>query len=157
VEGELIAPPARKVVLEKLADQPSKPPSILIEKWLPYKPRTRRVIYERSKAQPSIQPHNLIIEWEAPHITVDRVCIDLGIVETVPEEYARKYSGELKQTGEIPSICSCHVLPDACNCGALDLKSSKLITTMSSPPQGTKPTVILEGDVQALSLLKFKF
>jgi hypothetical protein len=150
--SELTAPPARKIVLEKLPDQPAKPPNVIIEKWLPYKPRTRRVVHERYEAPTTLQPHNLIIEWETPQVNVERVFVDLGVVDTVPEEYARKYAGELKPSCEIPTICSCHLLPAECKCSASDPSSFAHITTMNAQA-GSAPTAFLEGDVHALSLL----
>lgn len=63
VEADPVPPPARKVIFEKMHDQPCKPPNILIEKWLPYEPRTRRVIFQRSCIQPPPNPKNVIIEW----------------------------------------------------------------------------------------------
>ncbi len=147
-------PPARKVVVEKLADQPQKPQNFVIEKWLPYKPRTRRIVYERSDVPAPPNPRNLTIEWEQPCVHIDRVCIDLGVVDTQPDEYIRNHASELKQPSEIPNICSCHMqtvqLPPPlphCSC-----KKSKLITTVgTSAHVGSTPSVILEGDVQALS------
>jgi hypothetical protein len=126
VEDEQKAPPPRHIVLEKLPEQPAKPPNVIIEKWLPYKPRTRRVVYE---TPPALQPHNLETKGEMPCITVKRLWFDIDVA----------WRG-------VPPVCG--------KCGIPDLNSSKLITTMSSPPRGAQPTVVLEGDKQAFSLLK---
>jgi hypothetical protein len=105
VEGTPVPPPARKVVLEKLPDQPQKPQNILIEKWLPFKPRTRRVVFQRSCVPPPPNPRNLVIEWEQPCVQVEQQCVDLGVVDADPETYARQYGPELKRPEEIPPLC----------------------------------------------------
>jgi hypothetical protein len=102
-----VPPPARKIVLEKMPDQPPKPQNILIEKWLPYKPRARRVVYERSEAPPPPNPHNLVIEWDAPNVEIEQQCINLGVVDTDPCDYVRQFGPELKQFCEIPDLCPC--------------------------------------------------
>jgi hypothetical protein len=93
------------VVFEKLPDQPPKPPNILIEKWLPYKPRSRRVIYERSCVPPPPNPRNLVIEWEQPDVEVEQQCVNLGVVNADPDEYIRQFGCELKQPCEMPDLC----------------------------------------------------
>jgi hypothetical protein len=106
VEGTPIPPPARKVVFEKLADEPAKPQNILIEKWLPFKARSRRVILERSNIAPPPNPKNVVIEWETPAAQIDQQCNDLGVVNADPEEYVRQHGCSLRQPHEIPNLCS---------------------------------------------------
>jgi hypothetical protein len=36
IRGKKYPPPPRKVIIERLAPLPSKPQSIILEKWLPY-------------------------------------------------------------------------------------------------------------------------
>ncbi len=134
VEGTPVPPPARKVILEKLPDQPQKPQNILIEKWLPFKSRTRRVVFQRSCVPPPPNPRNLVIEWEQPCVQVEQQCIDLGVVDADPETYVRQFGPELKQPCEIPPLC---------NGGACGLQRS---ATWSS----AETTLRLEGDVAAL-------
>jgi hypothetical protein len=119
VEGTPVPPPARKVILEKLPDQPPKPQNILIEKWLPYKQRSRRVVYERSCVPPPPNPRNLVIEWEQPEVQIEQQCINLGVCNANPEEYIRQFGCELKQPCEIPDICqTCPPAPAPVCCPA---------------------------------------
>jgi hypothetical protein len=135
VEGTPVPPPARKVVYEKLADQPAKPQNILIEKWLPYKPRTRRVVFQRSCVPPPPNPRNLVIEWEQPCVQVDQQCIDLGVVDADPQEYVCRYGPELKRPEEIPPLRQ----SGGCQSGL-----------QRSATWGASETLRLEGDVEAL-------
>jgi hypothetical protein len=71
VPGKVYAPPARKVVIEKLAPEPAKPPKIIIERWLPYEQPTQRVIFKPAK--PCIVPvkKNVLIEcWQTNNVEV---------------------------------------------------------------------------------------
>lgn len=105
IEGEPGQPPARKVVLEKLPDQPAKPQNIVIEKWLPYQARSRRVVLERVCVPPPPPTRNLIVEWQAPCVEVEQQCVDLGVCRADPCEYVKKYGNELKKACEIPDLC----------------------------------------------------
>ena len=129
VEGAPVAPPARRVVVEKLPDVPAKPQNILIEKWLPYGPQKRRVVFERSCVPPPQNPRNLIIEWQQCQPQVEQVCKDLGVVDADPEEYRRQYGTELKQASELPNLCQ----DDSCQAPAVQ-----------------EGVLELEGDVDAL-------
>jgi hypothetical protein len=142
-----VPPPARKVVFEKLPDQPPKPPNILIEKWLPYKPRTRRVVFQRSCVPPPPNPRNLVIEWEQPCVQVDQVCVDLGVCDADPDEYIRQFGCELKQPCEIPNLCQ------PCAAAAPCEQSRLLRTTSQATLSGSATTsTILEGDIAALKV-----
>ena len=166
VEGDPVAPPARRVVVEKLSNLPPKPQNILIEKWLPYKPQKRRVVYERSCAAPPANPRNLLIEWEAPEVEVEQVCRDLGVVDADPEEYRRQYGSELKQACEIPNLCQGNACPapaprlptpppptPQCGCQAPTprLPTPPACNTCGQRDQGRVSSLPeLEGDVDAL-------
>ena len=54
-------PPARKVVIERLAPIPSKPQAVIVERWLPYNENIkRRVVFQKAPADPIIvQPRNV--------------------------------------------------------------------------------------------------
>ena len=45
IRGKQLPPPPRKVIIEKLAADPQKPPNISVERWLPYDQIERRVSY----------------------------------------------------------------------------------------------------------------
>ena len=135
-------PPARKVVVEKLADQPAKPQNIVIEKWLPYKARTRRVVFQRSCVPPPPNPRNLIIEWQQPCVQVEQQCVDLGVVDADPEEYVRQYGCELKRPEDIPQLCQNG------GCGGNGLQRSATWAASSFSRAGD--VLRLEGDVDAL-------
>ena len=52
--------------MERLPKLPPKPPSIIIERWMPYKQEKRKVVFEKDKNQEQIamvKPKNLIITW----------------------------------------------------------------------------------------------
>lgn len=64
---------------------PSKPQSVIIERWLPYEPPKRKVIYMTSSRvdpnqpnrittnnqQPTVlKPKNIIVQWESPDVQV---------------------------------------------------------------------------------------
>ncbi len=63
-------PPPRKVVIERLAPLPNKPPSIIIERWLPFKEQKRRVVFKKPSDPDMviIKPKNVIIQWESPKV-----------------------------------------------------------------------------------------
>lgn len=46
IPGRRITGP-RRVIIEKLPDEPPKPQKIIYEKWLPYDEPERRVVYEK--------------------------------------------------------------------------------------------------------------
>lgn len=45
-----LPPLPRRLIVEKLPEAPQKPAPIIIEKWLPYKPRKVKVIFQRAAA-----------------------------------------------------------------------------------------------------------
>jgi hypothetical protein len=50
IEGRALPPQPRRLVVEKFQAEPQKPAPIIIERWLPYKPRKVKVIYQRVQA-----------------------------------------------------------------------------------------------------------
>ena len=64
IPGNVLPPPARKVVLERVPEVPPKPQSVLVERWLPYKEQKRRVVLQKA-AEPDQtfpEPKNVIVE-----------------------------------------------------------------------------------------------
>jgi hypothetical protein len=89
-----------------MSNLPPRPPNVIVEKWLPYRPQKRRVVYQRASGQQAQQVRNTIIEWEAPEVEIVQQCKDLGVVDMDPEEYCRRYGNELLQSHQLPS-CDC--------------------------------------------------
>lgn len=139
ISGKRLAPPPRKVIIERLAPLPSKPQSIIIERWLPYSEPKRRVIYQKSTEADIVypKPHNVIIQWDAPTVAVRKEFRDLGVIRANPAEYVERFGSTLKQASELPDF----------------VKEIR-------PPPGvvlaadSRPAVAqLEGDLAALSLI----
>ena len=59
ISGKRLPPPPRKVIIERLPLVPSKPQSVLIERWLPYRQARRRVIFQRCN---QIEPVQVRVE-----------------------------------------------------------------------------------------------
>ena len=139
IAGRNLPPPARKIVLEKLPDQPEKPRSIFIEKWLPYKQQTRRVVFEKVNDCDSLLPNpkNLIIEWQKPDVEITHEVKNCGVAFADPEEYVRRYGPELSQPEDMPALVAAHNGP----------------VHLVQPEQPKKQEPRLEGDVDALRLI----
>jgi hypothetical protein len=57
-----------------MAPLPSKPQSVLVERWLPYQETKRRIIYKGAPSDPVlVKPRNVVIQWEAPNVVVRKV------------------------------------------------------------------------------------
>ena len=96
ISGRRLPPPPRKVFIERLAQLPSKPQSVLIERWLPYTQYKRRVIFQPAPPDPFIiKPRNIIVQWDPPSVSVRQEYKCLGIVEANPCEYVEKYGNSL--------------------------------------------------------------
>jgi hypothetical protein len=67
---------------------PSKPQSVIIERWLPYRQVKRRVIYVKANEKESVvcKPKNVIIQWEPPKVQIKKEFKDLGVVRANPVE-----------------------------------------------------------------------
>lgn len=135
-----IPPPPRKVIIERLPQMPPKPQPVVVERWLGPKATRRRVIHQKpTDTGPYYEkPKNLIIQWESPTCTVNREFRDLGVVKANPEEYTSKYAPNLKKAEELPEFVRSIRPPQGLTLAAESKESHK---------------VILEGDVDALSLI----
>lgn len=119
---------------------PSKPQSVIIERWLPYNQVKRRVIFQRSNERDPVivKPKNVIIQWDAPPVQVKKEFKDLGIIRANPTEYVSRYGTTLKSARELPPFVL-EIKPPAGIILASDTKNSQVYE--------------LEGDLQALSLI----
>ena len=57
IPGKVI-PAKRQIIVEKYAGEPSKPPMIIIERWLPYPAQKRRVVLEKQPVAQEGQENN---------------------------------------------------------------------------------------------------
>lgn len=56
-----------------------------------------------SEVDPKVmKPKNVIIQWEPPKIEVQRKVTYLGVVAANPDEYQRKFAGQLLDAKDIP-------------------------------------------------------
>ncbi|CAF1069549.1 unnamed protein product [Brachionus calyciflorus] len=106
IRGKNLPPPPRKIVIEKLPPLPPKPPTLIVERWLPYENGKRRVIFQKSKKPTLVvpDPKNVIVHWETPEVEVEKSYKILGVVEADPTEYAKKYKGTLKKLQDYPEL-----------------------------------------------------
>jgi Ca2+-binding EF-hand superfamily protein len=128
-------------VIERLAPLPSKPQSVIIERWLPYSGTKRRVIFNRA-TQPdpvTLKPRNVVVQWEAPEVVIRKDFKYLGVVRANPVEYVQRFGHSLVVSDELPDFVKEIKTPDDIVLAA-NHDSSKL-----SPE--------LEGDVEALRLV----
>ncbi len=107
IPGELLPPPPRKVVIERLPELPDKPQDVHIERWLPFKDIKRQIILNPKPSDPvQCKPRNLIVNWEKRnccHINTD--IINLGVEKTDPLVYLQTYGAALTHETEMPEIC----------------------------------------------------
>ncbi|CAF0740054.1 unnamed protein product [Brachionus calyciflorus] len=139
VPGKVLAPPARKVVVERLPPIPPKPQQIFLEKWLPFKQQKRRVVYQRPEPDCVLpNPRNLVIQWDAPEVEVTRDYKNLGTQLADPQDYVRRHGSELLRHEEFKTAASRVGAPDS-------VVSSDSHRELGLPE--------LEGDVEALRLV----
>lgn len=139
VPGRVLAPPARKVVVERLPPIPPKPQQIFLEKWLPFKQQKRRVVYQQPDPDCVLpNPRNLVIQWEAPEVEVTRDYRNLGTQLANPEDYVRRFGSELLRHEEFKQAATRIGAPDN-------------VTVSDSHRELGLPE--LEGQVEALSLV----
>ena len=133
-------PPPRKVVIERLAPLPSKPQSVIVERWLPYNDNLkRRVVYQRPPPDPVVvKPRNVIIQWEAPTVVVKKDYKYLGVIRANPVEYVQRFGSTLKLAEEMPEL-----VQNIRNPEGIVLASNYRYNTLHE----------LEGDVDALKLV----
>jgi hypothetical protein len=103
-------PPPRKILIERLPKLPEKPQKIIVEKWLPYEKQKlkRRVVYQRSgpDSERFPTPENLLVQWQPPDVKLNKQFNYLGVFETDPNEYKKKYSSELTLAANMPEFVS---------------------------------------------------
>jgi hypothetical protein len=117
---------------------PAPPPSVIVERWLPYEAQKRRVIHVHP-TEPDVvyeKVRNVIIQWETAKAVVHQEFKDLGVVRADPQEYLEKYGSSLKRLEEMPDFVRDFKTPS-------DLLPKTPLTT---PPE-------LEGDLYALTLI----
>ena len=137
IPGKLLAPPPRKMIIEKLPMLPNKPRPIIIEKWLPYEPQTRVVKFVRAQQVDNWSSEkNLIIQWDSPRAVVTKEVHELGTVRCDPSEYMRLHRNDLLSNYEINNVIRQQ---------GIELKESVSPNLLSIPR--------LEGDIDALKLI----
>ncbi len=106
IPGRIIAPPPRKVIIEKIANEPAKPQTVIIERWLPYPKPKRKVIYEKApepivcKPLPTIR--NVVVQWEPSEVCLQPELQSLGVLHMDPFEYAARYSHLFRSYSDYP-------------------------------------------------------
>jgi Ca2+-binding EF-hand superfamily protein len=141
ITGKQIPPPPRKVIIERLPTLPSKPQSVIIERWLPYKQIKRKIIYVKSSNSGVVseRPKNVVIQWESPKVQVKKEFKDLGVVKANPIEYVQRYGNSLKRSIELPPFVK-------------EIKPPSGVV-LAAESSGTPTMYELEGDVHALNLI----
>jgi len=139
--GKCLPPPARKVIVERMAPAPQKPQNIRVERWLPFENTERRVIYKKAQpVQRQADSRNVVIQWDAPQVEVHQKTEHLGVTRMNTEEYRHKYGHQLKKASEFPSEIR-----------HLRAPTSDVGTLWADSKHG--PTVKLVGDLHALALV----
>lgn len=126
------------MVIERLAPIPSKPQSVVVERWLPYNDSIkRRVIFRAAPPDPVlIKPRNVIVQWEAPNVNIRQEIKYLGVVRANPAEYVEKYGDSLKSSNDLPVIVNQIQTPEGITLAADHV---------------AKKVYELEGDIEGLS------
>jgi hypothetical protein len=140
VSGRKLAPPPRKVIIERLPPMPPPPQSVIIERWLAYPELKRKVIFQKSAEADVVfpQPKNVIIQWEPPTAEVRTEFRDLGVIRANPADYVARYGPTLKQPNELPDFVK-------------QIKAPPGIILAAE--YYAKAVHELEGDVQALNMI----
>lgn len=138
--GKCLPPPARKVIIERMAPAPPKPQNVRVERWLPFKDTERRVVYKKAQpVQRQADPRNVIIQWDAPKVEVHQRTEHLGVTRMNTEEYRRRYGRDLKRASEFPAELR-------------DLRPTSDVGTLWADNKH-RPSVKLVGDLHALALV----
>ena len=142
ISGKKLAPPPRKVVIERLAPLPSKPQAVMVERWLPYSESKRKVIFQKNQVPDQIvqKPRNVIVQWEAPEAQTKTIFKDLGVLRADPNEYVAKYGVSLLSYSQFPEVVK-----------AFNLKAPS--GTTFAHDLTIAPSLELEGDIDALNLI----
>ena len=142
ISGKRLAPPPRKVVIERLAPLPSKPQAIMVERWLPYSERKRRVIFQKNQVPDPVipKPKNVIVQWEAPEVQIKTNFKDLGVIRADPNDYVSRYGTSLLSYLQFPEVVK-----------AFNLRAP---TGATFAHDFTYASLLdLEGDIDALNLI----
>lgn len=161
--------PDRRLIIERMPSLPPKPPSIIIEKWLPPAKLRRRVVYEGSTARQTYErQRNLVVEWNTPPAIIKRGIKYLGVVNADPNEYRSRYGASLRHPSELPHFVLDYdqvskLNPDIPVRYTKDLDfdvdrvrtvpESRLVSTGFSTRAATPSQVEVFGDLDALKLL----
>jgi hypothetical protein len=109
IPGKTIEPPARQVIVERLAAQAPLPQDIVIERWLGFPAQKRNVVHQKAavQLQAAPTPKNVLIDWEAQDNTAIRQKYHfLGVETADPSEYERRHGHELVETNRLPAFVS---------------------------------------------------
>lgn len=140
IPGKLLPPPARKVIVERMAPAPPKPQNVEVERWLSFQPTERRVIYKKApEVHPQPDPKNVVVQWEAPQVQVHQEVKHLGVSRMNTEEYRRRYGKQLQRASEFPVELR-------------NLRPPSDVGTLWADNQ-QRPAVKLVGDLHALALV----
>jgi len=105
VPGVRLAPPPRRVIIERLAPQPPEAQPVTVERWLPYDKRERKVILEPKPCDPCVEkPKNVVIEWESPCVNPRTELKDLGVEDADPVTYAQQHGNALVNASSLPQF-----------------------------------------------------
>jgi hypothetical protein len=103
IPGKVIAPPPRKVIVERLPQMPAKPQDIIVERWLGYQRRTRNVNFRPAPALiPAPAPKNVLIQWDSPDVDVRQAFHFLGVQTVCPVAYAAQHGASLADASQLP-------------------------------------------------------
>ena len=119
---------------------PSKPPPVIIERWLPYTETKRKVIFNKKDNDSAkvLKPRNVIVQWEAPKMTLKRQVKYLGVISADPIKYLQKFGTSLKNARELPDF-------------VLDIKTPDSMKLAAECRDVHVPELI--GEVEALKLV----
>lgn len=106
---------------------------------MPYGEQRQRVIYEPAKPICQIpDPKNVVIQWDAPDVEVRREVKNLGVIAADPQDYLRRHGHQLVRSDQLPDVA---------------VKYAQAQGIQLAANSQAHAGVIIEGDVQALSLI----
>ena len=93
IPGKRLEPPARRVIIEKMAKEPDEIKGITVERWLPYERPPRRIIYNKAaEVKPIEVGHNIEYVWESPCVESRVEFQNLGVETVDPTTYLGIYT-----------------------------------------------------------------
>ena len=105
IPGRRVAPPPRKVIIEKLPAPPPAAQQVLIERWLSPPEQTRRVRFiPGQKLADQAAPRNVLIQWDEADVELRQQFRFLGVENSDPAEYKSRYGSSL--TRSLPKIAN---------------------------------------------------